>query len=124
MSSPNRQPKILYVGNNHALFNLLHHALTQIDCRIVRCYNAFVSLPLLESEINYSLLLLDDKLPDTTGLKLKRLTRKLPHRKRTPIIIHKNSDELNPLVETILKTLATHTTKPVDAKDHELKNHN
>jgi hypothetical protein len=65
--------------------------------------------------------MMDDELSDTTGRRLKRFARKLQHRKRTPIIIFNKSDELNPLVETILKTLATHTTKRVDAKVHELK---
>jgi CheY-like chemotaxis protein len=124
MSSPQRQHRILYVGNNYALLKLLHNAFTQIDCRIVRCPTGSISRTLLQSNINYSLLLFDDQLPDTTGLKLKHLARQLPHRQRTPIIILKKSDEHNPLVETILKTLAPHTTKPVDAKDQELKNHN
>lgn len=77
--------RILYFGNDLSLLNTLSELLE--DCRVVRCPDASLAQALMESEINYSLLLLDEKLPDTTGRELVCLVRGFQHRQRTPIII-------------------------------------
>jgi DNA-binding response OmpR family regulator len=56
------------------------------DCQVVRCPDGSQAKLFIE-EINYSLLLLDEKLPDITGLKMASFTRSLEHRKLMPIII-------------------------------------
>lgn len=77
--------RILYVGRDHTLLQSLQDALK--DCRIVRSPSGRDARFLIESEINYSLLLFDEELSDTTGLELAHLARGARHRERTPIII-------------------------------------
>jgi DNA-binding response OmpR family regulator len=107
MTPPTYKHRILYVGMNLALLNFLKDALKHLDCFIVRCPYGSPSHTLIKSDIKYSLLLLDDELPDTTGQELKDFARSLAHRKRTPIIIFKKSDDFNQLVKTIIQSLAT-----------------
>ena len=77
--------RILYVGRDHILLRFLQDALS--DCTVVRCPDGRGARPLIESDINYSLLLFDDTLPDTTGTELAQFARALSHRVRTPIVI-------------------------------------
>lgn len=95
--------RILYVGLDHALVVFLNKALE--DCQTVRSPSGRDSQCLIESDIKYSLLLFDDELPDTTGAKLKRFAHKLPHRKQTPIIIYKRTDDLSLLVDSIVRAI-------------------
>ena len=57
--------------------------------------------------INYSLLLFDHELPDTTGTELVKFTRTLPHRERTPIKLISPSEREARIVETIARLLST-----------------
>jgi DNA-binding response OmpR family regulator len=82
MAAPHR---ILYVGNDLTLFKSLSDALS--DCQVVRCPGGRLFYTLIESNINYALLLFDDELPDITGVELAQLTRKIKHRATTPIVI-------------------------------------
>lgn len=79
------QHRILYVGNDLALFHSLSDALS--DCQIVRCPSGCLFYILIESKIEYALLLFDEDLPDITGVELAQLARKLKHRATTPILI-------------------------------------
>jgi DNA-binding response OmpR family regulator len=79
--------RILYVGRDHTLLYFLRDTLKKTDDTIVRAPSGRESHCLIHSNINYSLLLFDDDLPDMTGLDLAQFTRKLKHRKTTPIII-------------------------------------
>lgn len=108
MTSPKRQHRIPYVGNNLALVSFLDDALKQLDCHIVRCPAGSSSRILIASGIIYSLLLLDSELPSPTAPELKHYARQLSHREHMPIIIFKKSDELDQLVKTILQLLTTH----------------
>ncbi len=76
---------ILYVGNDLRLSKFLKDRLK--DCQIVRAPTGHVASIFIKSEIKKSLLLLDENLPDTTGLMLASFTRSLEHRKLMPIII-------------------------------------
>jgi DNA-binding response OmpR family regulator len=76
------------------------------DCEVVRCpSNSYLARLFIGSEINYSLLLFDDKLRDTTGAELEQFTRSQKHRERTPVIILKKSDDLDSLVKAIIRAL-------------------
>jgi DNA-binding response OmpR family regulator len=77
--------RILYVGSDLALLKSLSEALK--DCHIVRALDGSLSRVLMQSEIRYSLLLIDEKLPDTEAVAFARFARKLPHHEGTPIII-------------------------------------
>jgi len=71
--------RVLYVGADLALLASLKGALK--DCRVVRSPGAVACL-LIESKIDYSLLLFDGEL---TGL--ADFARSLPHRQHTPVFI-------------------------------------
>ena len=81
---PHYSHKILYVGHDLSLLKFLQEILE--DCHVVRCPDGSQAKSFIE-RINYSLLLLDEKLPDTTGLKMASFIRSLEHRKLMPIII-------------------------------------
>ena len=55
--------------------------------------------------INYSLLLFDHALPDMTGTELVGVTRALPHRERTQIILLPASEHKASIVETVARLL-------------------
>jgi CheY-like chemotaxis protein len=76
---------ILYVGNDLGLSKLLKDRLK--DCQIVRAPTGYVGRIFIKSDIKKSLILLDENLPDMTGLMLASFTRSLEHRKLMPIII-------------------------------------
>jgi DNA-binding response OmpR family regulator len=57
------------------------------DCQMVRCPGGTLAHTLIESEIGYSLFLLDEELPDATGRELARFVRGVRHREPMPIII-------------------------------------
>jgi len=71
--------RVLYAGADLALLAALKAALK--DCRVVRSPGG-VARTLIESRINYSLLIFDSEL---TGL--PDLARSLPHRQHTPVVI-------------------------------------
>jgi DNA-binding response OmpR family regulator len=76
---------ILYVGHDLVLLVYLHGALE--DCLTVRCPGGSVARTLIKSRIRYSLLLLDEELPDTTGRQVACFTKGVRHREHMPIII-------------------------------------
>ena len=57
--------------------------------------------------INYSLLLFDHVLPDMTGTELAELTRAMPHRERTKVILLPAGEHGARIVESITRLLAT-----------------
>jgi DNA-binding response OmpR family regulator len=95
---------ILYAGNDLALLKSLKDRLT--DSRIVRSPGGSVARPLI-ANINYSLLLFDEDLPDVTGKELEGYARALPHYTRTPIIILRVGECEAKIVETIARLLNT-----------------
>ena len=88
MPSPQRYTyQILYVGRDHALTAFLKDELKRLDCFVVRCPSGSESRSFIASDIDYSLLLFDDELPDMTGLALAHFTSEQAHRKTTPVVI-------------------------------------
>ena len=76
------------------------------DCQTVRAPDGLVALLFIKS-INYSLLLFDHELPDTTGTKLAEFTRTLSNRERTPIMLTSATEGEAGIVETIASLLNT-----------------
>jgi len=66
--------RILYAGSNLALLKYLQSKLE--DCAVVRSPDSSQARLFIEN-INYSLLLFDEELPDTTGQELTDFTRRL-----------------------------------------------
>ena len=97
--------RILYVGLDLNLLHLLNGILT--GCHVTRCPGGSNAYLLIESDINYSLLLFDDEPIGTTGAELKRFARSLEHREQTPVIIYKKSDNVSLLIEAITRELST-----------------
>jgi DNA-binding NtrC family response regulator len=95
--------RILYVGHDLILLQFLSDMLE--DCRIVRCPSGSLARPLIKSEINYSLLIFDDKLTGMTGEELEQFACSQKHRKQTPIVIFKKSGDFDSMVETIIRLL-------------------
>jgi hypothetical protein len=99
-----RPYRILYVGLDSELMNYLEQHLE--DCWTTRAPSASVARPFIV-QLKHSLMLFDELLMDTTPQELTRFTRALAHTKRTPIIIVKNSDNLELLVRTITRLLTS-----------------
>jgi CheY-like chemotaxis protein len=55
--------------------------------RVEMCAGGFVASLLIKGEAHYDLLLLDNELPNVSGLELTRRAGTLAHRRHTPIII-------------------------------------
>lgn len=96
--------RILYAGNDLGLSQRLRETLR--DCRTVRAPDGSVARLFIKN-INYSLLLFDHALPDTTGTELAEFTRALPHRKQqTPIKVISPREREAGIVESIARVLA------------------
>jgi DNA-binding response OmpR family regulator len=85
-SAPRYQFRVLYVGQNHALFQFLKAALQERDCGLIYCPASWLARILLESDVYYALWLFDD-LPDATGAELAQFARSLSHRAHTPAVV-------------------------------------
>ena len=95
--------RILYAGNDLALSKRLRETLR--DCQTV-CAPEGSAARLFIKHINYSLLLFDHELPDTTGTELAKFTRALPHRKQTRIKLISPGEGEDSIVESIARALA------------------
>ncbi len=96
---------ILYAGSDVALSKRLRETLR--DCRIVRAPDGSLAQMFIKG-INYSLLLFDHMLPDMTGAELAEVTRTLPHRERTRIILIPAGKHEASIVETVTRLLRAH----------------
>ncbi|MBA3239932.1 MAG: hypothetical protein H0T60_01735 [Acidobacteria bacterium] len=93
--------RILYAGTNYTLPGQLRDALKRLDCFVV--FGPVDSARLLiASDIKYSLLLFDD---DLAGAGLERFARALAHREQTPILLIKQAEGINSLVDTLMRLL-------------------
>ncbi len=88
---PESSRRVLYVGNDLALLDYLNGALK--DCDVSRAPAAMIARWFIEGQSNYSLLLFDAELPDSTGLALVGFARSVERRGRTPVIILSEEEE-------------------------------
>lgn len=87
-----RQPVILYVERNALLAQLVNDLLDLGGWHVSRAQNGGIAKIFLDSEQHYALLLIDNELPDTTGLEIVKYARTLPHRKSLPIMLFSIED--------------------------------
>jgi CheY-like chemotaxis protein/tetratricopeptide (TPR) repeat protein len=87
-----RRITILHVEDNRHIAKLVRDIALNEGWLVEACYEVETALVKLEGHGRYSLLLVDNDLPGLSGVELVRRTRKISHRRRTPIIILSGSD--------------------------------
>ena len=88
----NPMPHILLVEDHKIVAQAVQETLEAEGWRVSLCGDGGVALLRLASETRYNLLMLDNNLPNVSGLELVRYARTLPHRRGTPIIMFSASD--------------------------------
>ena len=78
---------ILHVGDNRVVAEAVRGALRGEGWKVAVCSDGFAALKMIESNVRYDLLLIDNDLPGLSGLELVREARRLPHRERTPVVM-------------------------------------
>ncbi len=81
------QISILHAEDNEPLANLINEMLSSEGWRVELCVDGDSALRSLTSDEHIDLLLVDNELPGVSGLDLVRRTRKMTHRRRTPIVM-------------------------------------
>jgi two-component system chemotaxis response regulator CheY len=83
---------ILLVEDHKIVAQAVKETLEEEGWRVVLCCDGAVAVGKLASEVKYDLLMLDNNLPNVSGLELVRYARGLSHRKQTPIIVFSASE--------------------------------
>jgi DNA-binding response OmpR family regulator len=78
---------ILLVEDTPMVAEAIKETLELEGWRVETCADGFVASLLIKGEAHYDLLLLDNELPNVSGLELARRARGLAHRRQTPIIM-------------------------------------
>ncbi|HEU4596306.1 MAG TPA: response regulator [Pyrinomonadaceae bacterium] len=78
---------ILYAEDHKVVAEAVKDTLEMEGWRVTVCFDGAVAFRRLAGETGYSLLIFDNHLPNVNGLELVRYARRLPHRKRTPIVM-------------------------------------
>ena len=79
--------RILLVEDTKIVADAIKETLEEEGWRVETCADGFVASLLIKGEAHYDLLLLDNELPNVSGLELARRARGLAHRRQTPIIM-------------------------------------
>jgi two-component system chemotaxis response regulator CheY len=87
-----RHVSILLVEDNEMVAEPVRESLEFEGWRVETCMDGREALRLIEGPGHFDLLLLDNELPEVTGLELIRRARALPHRRQTPIAMFSASD--------------------------------
>jgi CheY-like chemotaxis protein len=83
---------ILHAEDDRVVAEVLRDTLEDEGWRVETCADGTTALKRLAGEAHYDLLLFDQDLPGASGLELVRAARKIPHRRRTPIVMLSASD--------------------------------
>lgn len=83
---------ILHAEDNRLVADAVKESLQLEGWRVECCADGAAAQKKITGTAHYDLLLLDNDLPGVGGLELARLARKLPHRRRTPIIMLSAAD--------------------------------
>jgi CheY-like chemotaxis protein len=83
---------ILHAEDSMQVANLVSDMFSAEGWRIELCTDGDAALRKLTSDERVDLLLLDNELPGVNGLDLVRRTRKMTHRRRTPIVMLSGND--------------------------------
>jgi CheY-like chemotaxis protein len=86
------QVSILHVEDDKPIAHLINEMFSGEAWRIELCVDGDSALRKLTGDERYDLLLVDDELPGLSGLDLVRRTRKMTHRRRTPIVMLTGND--------------------------------
>ena len=81
------QISILHAEDNEPLANVINEMLSVEGWRVELCVDGDSALRNLTSDERIDLLLVDNELPGLSGLDLVKRTRKMTHRRRTPIVM-------------------------------------
>lgn len=87
-----RPVSILLVEDNEMVAEPVRDCLEYEGWRVETCADGGEALRLIEGPGHFDLLLLDNELPEVSGLELIRRARALPHRRRTPIAMFSGCD--------------------------------
>ena len=79
--------RLLYLGNDIKLIAALRQVLAEPVYRLVTCSDRESAVLFLKSDIPYEVLLIDLEWRGKSGLEVARISRKLRHRKRMPIVL-------------------------------------
>ncbi|MGB8508528.1 MAG: response regulator [Pyrinomonadaceae bacterium] len=119
-----RAVSILHVEDDRFVAEVVHDTLDDEGWLVETCGDGATALERLESGARFDVLILDHKLPDTTGIELVGQVRAMAHRERTPIIMLSGNDvevearraganaflrkpdEMSVLAETVARLLA------------------
>jgi DNA-binding response OmpR family regulator len=80
-------PHILLVEDTEMVADAVRETLELEGWRVETCADGSQALRLIESKAHFDLFLLDNELPNVSGLELTLHARGLDHRKQTPIIM-------------------------------------
>jgi two-component system chemotaxis response regulator CheY len=83
---------ILHVEDSRVVAQAVRDTLEGEGWRVEMCADGYAALNRLASATRYHLLILDNGLPNVSGLELARYARKLPRYRKTPIIMFSASD--------------------------------
>lgn len=87
-----RPASILHVEDNKLVAHTVRDSLESRGWVVDSCAEGITALSKIAGGGRYDLLLLDNDLPGVDGLELLRQARKLPHRRRTPVVIFSARD--------------------------------
>ena len=87
-----RSVTILHVEDDRHVADMMRDTLEGEGWRVETCADGATALKRLAGDAHYDLLLFDQDLPGVSGLELVRATRKLPQRRRTPVVMLSASD--------------------------------
>jgi two-component system chemotaxis response regulator CheY len=86
------QISILHAEDSRPIANMINEMLSGEGWQIDLCEDGDSALRKLTSDERVDLLLVDNELPGLSGLDLVRRTRKMTHRRRTPIVMLSGND--------------------------------
>lgn len=86
-SKKNRAVTIFHVEDDRHVADMLKDMFEAEGWEVETCADGASALKKLAGDAHYDLLLFDQGLPGASGLELVRAARKIPHRRRTPIIM-------------------------------------
>jgi DNA-binding response OmpR family regulator len=104
-------PHILFVEDSQFVADAIKETLEGEGWRVEMCADGYVAWLLIRSEARYDLIILDNELPNVSGLELTCRARELPHRKGTPIIMLCASEGVR---DALLAGADTFLRKPQD----------
>lgn len=78
---------ILHVEDDKTVANAVKEMLKSEGWKVDISGDGVIALQKIISDAHYNLIVLDYELPSVNGIEVLRITRKLPHRRRTPIIM-------------------------------------